>query len=217
MPRYAGHRAGVKSVREIVELAAKNGVSYLTLFAFSSENWSRPREEVSKLMSLFIESLQKEVDDLNKNNVRLKFIGSKKQLSAELVEGMLAAERKTATNTGLTLLVAVAYGGRWDIMRAVRKIAEGVANGTVSNAAIDEELFAQYLALKGIPDPDLLIRTGGEQRISNFLLWNLAYTELFFCECLWPDFNEQNFNAALDHYAMRQRRFGRTGEQAEPK
>jgi undecaprenyl diphosphate synthase len=217
MPRYAGHRAGVKSVRGIVERAAKNGISFLTLFAFSSENWSRPREEVSKLMGLFIEALQREVDDLHKNNVRLRFIGCKTQLAPDLVESMSAAEEKTRSNSGLTLLVAVAYGGRWDIMNAVRKVGESIENGAIGSSEISEEALVQHLALHGIPDPDLLIRTGGEQRISNFLLWNLAYTELYFCDCLWPDFGEQDFNAALDHFAMRQRRFGRTGDQAEPR
>ena len=217
LPRYAGHRAGVKSVRKIVEIAAKKGVSYLTLFAFSSENWSRPQEEVSKLMGLFIEALDREVNDLHKNNVRLRFIGARNLLAADLVESMTRAEQKTAANSGLNLLVAVAYGGRWDIVQAVQAIAQQVDSGDIASSVVDEELFVEHLALQGVPDPDLLIRTGGEQRISNFLLWNLAYTELFFCDCLWPDFREADFAAALEHYAMRQRRFGYTGEQAESK
>jgi len=213
LPRHAGHRSGVSAVREAVEVAAKRGVEYLTLFAFSSENWSRPREEVSKLMNLFVEALQREVDDLHRNNVRLEFIGAREQLQAGLIDKIAAAEAQTGSNTGLRLLVAVAYGGRWDIVQAVRLLAGEVAAGNISAAEIDDEAVASRLQLRKVPDPDLLIRTGGEQRISNFLLWNLAYAELYFCDTLWPDFDEKQFDKALAFYSKRQRRYGHTGEQ----
>jgi len=215
MPRHAGHRSGVGSVRKTVELAAERGVKYLTLFAFSSENWARPREEVSKLMSLFIEALQREVDELHRNNVRLEFIGAREQLQSGLIEKIAAAEAQTADNTGLRLIVAVAYGGRWDIVRAARSLAGKVVAGELEVSSIDDEAIAAELQLVGVPDPDLLIRTGGEQRISNFLLWNLAYAELYFCNTLWPDFGDRDFDEALAFYAARQRRYGHTGEQVE--
>lgn len=215
LPRHAGHRSGVSSVRRSVELAAERGIRYLTLFAFSSENWSRPRDEVSRLMSLFVEALQREVDELHRNNVRLEFIGARERLQAELVEKIATAEAQTAENTGLRLLVAVAYGGRWDILNASRSIAARVAEGSLAADDIDEKAFAAGLQLGAVPDPDLLIRTGGEQRISNFLLWNLAYAELFFCDTLWPDFDDKDFDAALDYFAQRQRRYGHTGDQVE--
>ncbi|MDJ0812194.1 MAG: isoprenyl transferase [Woeseiaceae bacterium] len=215
LPRHAGHRSGVASVRRSVELAVERGVEYLTLFAFSSENWSRPREEVSKLMSLFVEALQREVDELHRNNVRLEFIGARDQLQSGLVEKIESAEAHTAANTGLRLLVAVAYGGRWDIVEASRTVAAQVAEGSLAVEDIDAETFAAGLQLSGLPDPDLLIRTGGERRISNFLLWNLAYAELFFCDTLWPDFGDEEFDAALAYFAKRQRRYGHTGEQME--
>ena len=215
LPRHAGHRSGVGAVRATVELAAQRGVEYLTLFAFSSENWSRPREEVSKLMSLFLEALQREVDELHRNNVRLEFIGAREQLQSGLVEKITAAEKQTHDNTGLRLLVAVAYGGRWDIVQAVREVAGEVEAGAMTAAEIDEAEIASRLQLGGLPDPDLLIRTGGEQRVSNFLLWNLAYAELWFCDTLWPDFGEKQFDAALEYFARRQRRYGHTGEQVE--
>jgi undecaprenyl diphosphate synthase len=215
LPRQAGHRAGVRSVRATVEIAAERGVKYLTLFAFSSENWSRPREEVSSLMSLFIEALEREVAELHENDVRLRFIGDRQALAPELRQSMGEAERKTAGNEGLQLFIAVAYGGRWDIIQAVRQLAARAAEGEIRPADIDEPMFADRLALAGIPDPDLLIRTGGEKRISNFLVWNLAYTELYFCDCLWPAFRKADFDEALTFYANRQRRFGHTGEQVE--
>jgi len=213
MPRHAGHRSGVKSVRETVEIAAKRGVSYLTLFAFSSENWRRPADEVSKLMGLFLEALQREVDDLHRNKVRLRFIGARQQLQAELVASIARAEEKTKDNDGLCLIVATAYGGRWDIVEASKSLARKTVAGEISINDIDEDKLANELSLSGIPDPDLLIRTGGERRISNFLLWNLAYAELWFCDCLWPDFREQQFDEALAYYSRRQRRYGYTGDQ----
>lgn len=215
LPRHLGHRAGVGSVRKVVETAAKRGVSYLTLFAFSSENWNRPREEVSKLMGLFVEALRREVDELHRSEVRLDFIGARDLLQPRLLEMITSAETQTAGNTGLRLQVAVAYGGRWDIVNAARKLAEKVEAGLITAADIDDEAIADELALAKIPDPDLLIRTGGEQRISNFLLWNLAYAELWFCDTLWPDFDAADFDAALAFYANRERRYGHTGEQVE--
>ncbi|MEX2124145.1 MAG: isoprenyl transferase [Woeseia sp.] len=212
-PRHAGHRAGAKAVRNTVEVAARRGVSFLTLFAFSSENWRRPKDEVSSLMNLFLEALQREIDDLHRNNVRLRFVGEREQLQSRLVRKIEAAEKRTAGNGGLALTVAVAYGGRWDIVQAAKGLASQVERAEICASDIDEERFSGQLALGGLPDPDLLIRTGGEQRISNFLLWNLAYAELYFCECLWPDFSEQEFDKALLTYANRHRRYGHTGEQ----
>ena len=215
-PRYAGHKAGVRPVRMVVEQAAEAGVGYLTLFAFSSENWRRPRDEVSRLMGLFFDVLRREVDDLHKNNVRLRFVGQVGMLSDRLQARMQAAEERTAANTGLNLIIAVAYGGRWDITHAAQSLAKRVESGELTADQVDEKTVSDALALSGLPDPDLLIRTGGEQRISNFLLWNLAYSELYFCDCLWPDFDEAEFRAALEYYARRQRRFGKTGKQLGP-
>jgi undecaprenyl diphosphate synthase len=215
MPRHLGHRSGVGAVRKIVETAAKRGVSYLTLFAFSSENWNRPREEVSKLMGLFVEALRREVDELHRNEVRLEFIGARDLLQPRLLDMIASAEKQTAGNAGLRLQVAVAYGGRWDIVNAARNLATQVEAGDITASDIDDNAVANELALADIPDPDLLIRTGGEQRISNFLLWNLAYAELWFCDTLWPDFDEQDFDAALAFFANRERRYGHTGDQIE--
>ncbi len=215
LPRHAGHRAGVKSVRQIVENSARHGIEYLTLFAFSSENWRRPEEEVGMLMSLFLEALRREVSELDKNNVRLCFIGERERLDSKLIEKIRKAEALTAENTGLHLQVAVAYGGRWDIVKAARNVASKVVSGEIAADAIDEAAFAAELQLGSIPDPDLLIRTGGEQRISNFLLWNLAYAELWFTDVLWPDFGTAEFESALEYFSRRQRRYGHTGEQLE--
>ena len=214
-PRHAGHRAGVKSVRATVEAAAERGVRFLTLFAFSSENWRRPEEEVSSLMRLFVEALRREVDELHKNNVRLRFIGALEQLSDGLRAKITAAEAKTAGNTGLSLQVAVAYGGRWDIALAARELADKVARGDMRIEDVNEDKLAAELQLAGVPDPDLLIRTGGEQRVSNFLLWNIAYAELWFTDVLWPDFDRAEFDRALAAFAGKQRRYGHTGDQVE--
>jgi undecaprenyl diphosphate synthase len=214
-PRHTGHRAGVKSVRATVEIAAERGVEYLTLFAFSSENWGRPQEEVSNLMNLFLEALRREVDELHRNGVRLRFIGERAQLRPRLVKMIAAAEAKTAANTGLTLNIAVAYGGRWDIVSACRNLAARVASGELASDAIDEQALSNELQLAGAPDPDLLIRTGGEQRVSNFLLWNLAYAELWFTDVLWPEFGKDEFDQALSYYAKKQRRYGQTSTQVE--
>ncbi|MCG8370295.1 MAG: isoprenyl transferase [Proteobacteria bacterium] len=213
--RHAGHRAGVRAVRATVEAAAEHGVRYLTLFAFSSENWRRPEEEVSNLMSLFVEALRREVAELHRNNVRLRFIGALEQLGAGLQKKIAAAVDKTSGNTGLVLNVAVAYGGRWDIARAAQALAAKAAAGEIDARGIDEDAVAARLALGGAPDPDLLVRTGGERRISNFLLWNLAYAELWFTDVLWPDFDEAEFGRALADFAGKQRRYGHTGEQVE--
>jgi undecaprenyl diphosphate synthase len=213
--RHAGHRAGVKSVRATVEIAAERGVDYLTLFAFSSENWRRPEHEVSSLMNLFLEALRREVEELHRNNVRLRFIGARESLDAGLVKRIEAAEARTARNTGLTLNVAVAYGGRWDIVSACKKLAQKAERGELTSSEIDEQLISVELELAQAPDPDLLIRTGGEQRISNFLLWNLAYAELWFTDVLWPEFGKDEFDRALEHFANKQRRYGYTGEQVE--
>jgi undecaprenyl diphosphate synthase len=213
--RHSGHRAGVKSVRATVENAARRGVRHLTLFAFSSENWRRPADEVSSLMSLFIEALQREVADLHRNNVRLQFVGDRSRLGAVLVEKIEAAEAHTAGNDGLHLIIAIAYGGRWDIAHAAQALSRRVAAGELDIEEIDEEVLGAEMQLAGVPDPDLLIRTGGEQRISNFLIWNLAYAELYFSDVLWPDFDESEFDRALAYFAQRQRRYGHTGDQLE--
>jgi undecaprenyl diphosphate synthase len=213
LPRVAGHRSSVKVVRRVVEECSQRQVRYLTLFAFSSENFSRPADEVGTLMGLFLEALVREVADLHKNRVRLRFIGDRQALSTELVRRMTDAEALTAANPGLMLLVAMAYGGRWDVTQACRALAAEVGQGTLQPADIDERQVQARLALAGLPDPDLLIRTGGEQRISNFLLWNLAYTELYFTETLWPEFSATHLDAAFDHFAQRERRFGKTSAQ----
>jgi undecaprenyl diphosphate synthase len=213
MPRPAGHRASVKVVRRVVEECAKRKVRHLTLFAFSSENWRRPPDEVGVLMNLFLDALEREVADLHRNQVRVAFIGDRAQLGAELARRMLAAEQLTAGNSGLRLMVAVAYGGRWDIVQACRSLAADAAAGALCAAEIGESQFADRLALAGMPDPDLLIRTGGERRISNFLLWNLAYTELYFCDVLWPEFSPAHLEAAFEYFAQRERRFGQTSGQ----
>jgi undecaprenyl diphosphate synthase len=214
LPRPAGHRMGVRSVKQIVENCAKRGVEVLTLFAFSSENWKRPREEVSMLMGRFLEALDQEVDNLHSNQIRLVFVGNLAQLAPALQERMQAAMALTAANRRMTLVVAVAYGGRWDIAMAARELAAQCVAGRMQVEEIDEARLGERLVLAGLPDPDLLIRTGGDQRISNFLLWNLAYTELYFCDTLWPDFGERELNDAIDHFGRRQRRYGLTPDQA---
>jgi undecaprenyl diphosphate synthase len=213
LPRHLGHRAGVKAVRATVEGCARRGVEALTLFAFSSENWLRPAEEVARLMELFVEAIEREVDELHGNGIRVRFIGDLDTLKQHLRESIAAAEARTAANSRMTLYIAIAYGGRWDIVRAVRRLATGVSAVLMAPDAIDEAALARELALAGSPDPDLFIRTGGEHRISNFLLWNLAYTELYFCDCLWPDFDDAEIERAFRHFASRQRRFGLTGDQ----
>ena len=217
LPRALGHQAGVKTVRKIVDYCAKNRIEVLTLFAFSSENWNRPQEEVSLLMGLFMTTLQKEVKTLDKNNIRLRFIGDRFAFSQSLQDKISSAESQTKHNTGLELVVAANYGGRWDISQATRKIAEAVIEGKLATDAINEATVNQYLSLADLPEPDLFIRTSGETRISNFLLWQLAYTELYFTDDLWPDFDENSMQQALEYFSTRQRRFGYTGEQLQNK
>ncbi len=212
-PRTAGHKAGIEPVRICVRECVRRGIGALTLFAFSSENWRRPAQEVATLMGLFVEALDREVDELHANGVRLRMIGARHQLAVRLQQRVAAAEQLTAGNTRLRLQVAVSYGGRWDIVEATRELARRCASGELRPEDIDEESLSARLQLDDVPDPDLFIRTGGEHRISNFLLWNLAYTELFFCDTLWPDFGVHDFEAALADFASRDRRFGLTGDQ----
>jgi undecaprenyl diphosphate synthase len=214
LPRTAGHGMGVRTVKQIVETCAQRGIEVLTLFAFSSENWQRPREEVSMLMNRFLEALDDEIEGLHRNGLRVRFVGNLSLLSTALRERMEAAMRLTADNSGMTLVIAVAYGGRWDIAMAARELARRCAAGEIQSDAIDEAAVGAHLALADLPDPDLLIRTGGEQRISNFLLWNLAYTELYFCDTLWPDFGVRELDTAIEFFSRRQRRFGLTPGQA---
>jgi undecaprenyl diphosphate synthase len=211
--RTAGHKAGIEPVRMCIRECARLGVGALTLFAFSSENWRRPAQEVATLMGLFVEALDREVDELHANGVRLRMIGARHQLAVRLQQRVAAAEALTAQNTGLKLQVAVSYGGRWDVVEAARELARRCASGELRPEDIDEEALSARLQLADVPDPDLFIRTGGEHRISNFLLWNLAYTELWFCDTLWPEFGTAEFDAALADFAGRDRRFGRTGDQ----
>lgn len=215
LPRIAGHKRGVETVRELVKHCVKLDVKFLTLFAFSSENWRRPADEVSFLMSLFMDALNREVVKLHQNNIKLVMIGDRSHFDAELVAQIDTSERLTANNTGLVLTIAANYGGRWDILQAVNKmlLAQPQLAGNYK-----EEDFSPYLSMSYAPEPDFFIRTGGETRISNFLLWQLAYTELYFTDTLWPDFNEDAFNMAIKSYQKRERRFGRTSEQlTEPK
>jgi undecaprenyl diphosphate synthase len=215
LPRYVGHREGVKAVRRIVEACRNKGVKALTLFAFSSENWRRPSDEVGLLMDLFIRTLKKEIDTLHRNGIRVRFIGEYAAFPNDLRELIVQAEARTRENSKLDLVIAANYGGHWDVTRACRRVAERVASGELKPDEITADMIAGEIALADLPDPDLFIRTGGEQRVSNFLLWQLAYTELYFTEILWPAFDEQALDEALDSYAQRQRRFGRTGEQVE--
>jgi len=210
MPRVMGHQRGVETLREVVRSCRELGVEYLTVFAFSSENWRRPAEEVSFLMSLFLKMLEREVEKLHQNNIRLKVIGDRSRFDGKLRQAMQAAEELTSGNTALTLTIAANYGGRWDVMNAVQAmlrehphLAQGFA----------EEDLAPYLSMSDAPEPDLFIRTGGEQRISNFMLWQLAYTELYFTDVLWPAFGRKELDTAIASYQKRERRFGRTSDQ----
>jgi len=215
MPRSFGHRKGVEATRRCVEFFATAGVEYLTLFAFSSENWNRPEGEVSNLMELFMRSLERYTDELHDQGLRIRFIGNRDQFSDKLRRQIERSEVKTENNNGMMLNIAANYGGHWDIVNAARLLTIRVQEGDISSAEIDEQQFTSGLVLGDVPDPDLFIRTGGEQRISNFLLWQLAYTELYFCDCLWPDFDEHEMQLALDEFNRRQRRYGKTGEQVE--
>jgi len=213
LPRFAGHRAGVETVRSIVQMCGELGIEALTLFAFSSENWRRPKKEVGLLMDLFITALEREVKKLHETGVRLQIVGDTSAFPKKLQQRIQDAMEKTRDNQGLRLNIAANYGGKWDILQAVRKLAEQVAAGSLQSGDIDESLIAENLSLSNLPEPDLFIRTGGEQRISNFLIWHLAYSELYFTHTLWPDFDREEFAKALHSFAARQRRFGRTGAQ----
>ena len=215
LPRFAGHKAGVDALRVAVESAGRRGVKVLTVFAFSSENWRRPEEEVGLLMGLFLTALEQRVQELHENNVRVRVVGDRTAFNAKLQQRIEEAERLTRANDGLQLIIAANYGGRWDVVQAARRVAEAVQSGTLAPGQVDLEVFASHLCLHGVPEPDLFIRTGGERRVSNFLLWDLAYTELYFTDTLWPDFDAEALDQALASYAARQRRFGKTGQQVE--
>jgi len=210
LPRVAGHSRGVERVRTVIEASISAGVEYLSLFAFSSENWQRPADEVSVLMRLFVSSLQREIDDLVRNGVRLRVVGQIDAFDARLREQIAKAQEQSAHNSRLHLTICASYGGRWDIVQAAQRL---LAAHQPNAPLPGEEQFARELSMAFAPDPDLLIRTGGERRISNFLIWQLAYAELFFTDVLWPDFQEEAFADALAWYAQRERRFGRTSEQ----
>ncbi len=213
LPRVAGHHRGVRAVRRTVETCAAAGVEYLTLFAFSSENWRRPKDEVSYLMGLFLEVLQSEVNELARNGVRLRIVGDIAAFDQRLREKIIEAERLTAGNSRLQLSVAANYGGRWDILNAVRNMLRERPDLASTPELVDERQLAPYLSLSFAPEPDLFIRTGGEQRISNFAIWQLAYTELYFTDTYWPDFDAQELHKAFEWYRQRERRFGRTSAQ----
>ena len=212
-PRFMGHRAGVKTVETIVKQCAERGIAVLSLFAFSSENWRRPSKEVSLLMELFALVLKQQTKRLDSNNIRLRIIGDLSKFSVGLQKQIIDAQNVTATNTGLTVNVAANYGGRWDITQSVKHLAQLVKKGELEPNAISEELIGTGLTTADLPEPDLFIRTGGEQRVSNFLLWQMAYTEFYFTDTLWPDFNEQVLDKAIMSFSQRERRFGRTSDQ----
>jgi len=212
-PRMIGHRAGARAVNRTIDFCLERGIAALTLFAFSSENWGRPAEEVDALMKLFLGALDREVDELDRRGVRVRFIGDRARFAPGIVQRMARAEQRTAGNGAMTLNVAASYGGRQDIAHAARLLAEQVASGALQPAQIDEDLLGRHVALADLPPPDLFIRTGGDTRISNFLLWQLAYTELWFTDVLWPDIDAGILQQALDDYARRERRYGLTSAQ----
>lgn len=215
-PRVIGHRAGARAVNVCIDFCLERGIEALTLFAFSSENWGRPEEEVGALMKLFLGALEREVDELDRRGVRVRFIGERERFAEAIRKQMAAAEDRTRANTRLHLTVAASYGGRWDIAQAARSLAQDVAAGRLAPEDIDEAAIAARTCLADLPPPDLFIRTGGDTRISNFLLWQLAYTELWFTDLLWPELDAATLQRALDDYAGRQRRFGLTGAQVAP-
>lgn len=216
LPRIAGHRAGAKTVRKIVEYCFQQKVEVLTLFALSVENFNlRPLREVQLLLRLFLESLQNNLQELNEKNVRLRIIGDRSRFDEELLKQIDLSEKLTEKNTGLQLVMAINYSGRWEITQAARELAQQVAQQQLRVEDITPEIFQQHLSLTDLPEPDLLIRTSGEQRISNFMLWQFAYTEMFFTDVYWPDFDERTFQRAVDFYHSKQRRFGQTSEQLE--
>ncbi len=213
LPRRLGHQEGLKALRRTVEYCAELQIRYLTVFAFSSENWNRPEKEIRRLLELFFQALDKEIKRLHKNNVRVRFAGDLSAFSPQLQQKMSRAEHLTRDNERLTFNIACNYGGRWDLAQACTAIASEVAQNKLDPGDIDENTIRSHLDLAGVPDPDLLIRTGGEQRLSNFLLWQLAYTELYFSDVLWPDFDEENLGRAIEAFRQRERRFGRTSDQ----
>lgn len=215
LPRTAGHREGVKAVRKTIEACGKAGVKALTLFAFSSENWKRPKAEVVSLMDLFVSSLEKEVSKLNENGVRLNFIGDRTQFSQKLQDKIEESEKITVGNDKFLLNIAANYGGRWDIVQACKSISQKVQDQQLKIEDISEQEFASYLSTGSLPDPDLFIRTAGEQRISNFLIWQMAYTEFYYTDVFWPEFDEQQLHLALEQFSLRKRKFGLTQEQVE--
>lgn len=212
LPRIAGHKAGVEAAREIVKNCVKRKIKVLSLFAFSSENWRRPAQEVGYLMELFLTGLEREVATLHEHHVQLRFIGDRQRFSEKLCQKILEVETLTANNTGMVLIIAADYGGQWDITQAARQLAQEVEAGKLTSADISPDKIASKLSFADLPDPDLFIRTSGEIRISNFMLWQLAYSELYFTNTLWPDFNEEELDAALEQYASRERRFGTSNE-----
>lgn len=211
--RIFGHQNGVKSVKETVEAAAELGIKYLTLYAFSTENWNRPGDEVSALMELLVKTIHAETPTLNKNNIRLLTIGDTNSLPEKCIKQLNEAMADTSKNTGLSLVLALSYSAKWEIVNAVKQIAEDAKNGKLNQQDITESLFESKLSTKGIPNPELMIRTSGEHRISNFLVWQLAYAEFYFTDVLWPDFRKEHFYEAIVNYQQRERRFGKTGEQ----
>ena len=213
LPRSAGHQQGVETVKRITEEATRLGVKYLTLYTFSTENWNRPSDEVATLMALILDSLEEEI--FMKNNVRFRVIGDRERLPQAVKERLGLCETNTKNNTKMTMVVALSYSSRWEITRAVRRISADAAAGKLKQEDISEETVEKYLETSFMPDPELLIRTGGELRLSNYLLWQCAYAELYFCDTYWPDFNEADFQQAIAQYQHRQRRFGKTGEQIE--
>ncbi len=213
LPRFAGHRAGVETVRSVVQMSAELGIEVLTLFAFSSENWRRPKKEVGLLMDLFLTALEREVSKLHETGVQLRVIGDITLLPAKLQKRIKKSEELTAENTGLVLNIAANYGGKWDIANAAKMVARKVERGELGSQDITESLLEQHLCMSDLPEPDLFIRTGGEQRISNFLIWQLAYSELYFTRTLWPDFDRDEYAKAITSFTQRQRRFGKTGAQ----
>jgi undecaprenyl diphosphate synthase len=215
LPRYAGHKAGVETVRKIVKKCDKLGIKALTLFTFSSENWKRPQKEVGLLMNLFMAALRRETVELHKKNIRLRVIGDKTAFPEKLQNYIYESEQMTKDNDGLNVIFAANYGGQWDITAATKKIATKVKNNELQIEDINPEVLQEHLCLADLPLPDLFIRTGGEQRISNFLLWQMAYSELYFTDIFWPSFNDDALQLALNSYASRQRRFGQTSEQVE--
>lgn len=212
-PRIFGHRNGVKAVRETTEAAAELGVEFLTLYAFSTENWNRPQMEVNALMRLLVDTLHKEIETLNKNNIRLEAIGNIAKLPASTHKALLEGIQKTKNNTRMTLVLALNYSAKWDIVQSAKKIAWKIQSNSLALEDVNDELFAAHLSTAGIPDPELLIRTSGEHRLSNFLLWQIAYAELYFTPVFWPDFRKEHFYQAIIDYQNRERRFGKISEQ----